>query len=277
MKVVSITCATLLLSTSIYAAGVMIVAHRGAPMEAPENTLPAFKLAWKQGADAIEGDFHLTKDDQIVCIHDSNTKRISATNLVVRNSTLDELRKLDVGVRHGEIFKGTVIPTIAEVFSTIPDQKTIYIEIKCGTEIIPALLREIKKSGLKKEQIIVISFDEQVIKELKAKAPEFKALWLHKIKEKESGESSPLKTVLTTLTQIKADGICSATKNVDVAYVKSIIENGFEFHVWTVDDITTARRFKEWGAKAIISNVHSYIRSNLVEQNATLDAEKPRK
>ena len=78
----------------------MIVAHRGASRDAPENTIPAFKLAWEQGADAIEGDFHLTKDGNIVCIHDGNTENVSNTNLVVRESTLAELRKLDVGAHH---------------------------------------------------------------------------------------------------------------------------------------------------------------------------------
>ena len=51
----------------------MIVAHRGASDDAPENTLQAFHLAWLQNADAIEGDFRLTKDEQIVCIHDEDT------------------------------------------------------------------------------------------------------------------------------------------------------------------------------------------------------------
>ena len=51
------------------------VAHRGASQEAPENTLASFRLAWEQGADAIEGDFYLTKDQRIVCLHDANTKR----------------------------------------------------------------------------------------------------------------------------------------------------------------------------------------------------------
>ena len=55
----------------------LIVAHRGASHDAPENTLPAFELAWKQGADAIEGDFLLTKDNKIVCIHDGSTKRLA--------------------------------------------------------------------------------------------------------------------------------------------------------------------------------------------------------
>ncbi len=242
----------------------MIVAHRGASRDAPENTIPAFKLAWKQGADAIEGDFHLTKDGHIVCIHDGNTENVANTNLVVGESTLAELRALDVGAHREEAFKGTGIPTIAEVFSTIPDQKTIYIEIKCGAEIIPALLEEIKKSELKREQIVVICFDKKIIQELKIKAPELKASWLSGFKKDESGKISPsLETVLTTLEQIKADGFSSTKDIIDEAFVKSIIEKGYEFHVWTVDDTTTARRFKKWGAKSITTNAPDYIKRTL--------------
>ena len=75
----------------------LIVAHRGSSFERPENTLPAFELAWEQGADAIEGDFLLTKDKQIVCIQDHSTKHLANRNLVVGESTLEELRELDVG------------------------------------------------------------------------------------------------------------------------------------------------------------------------------------
>ena len=141
----------------------MVVAHRGASGEAPENTIPAFNLAWKQGADAIEGDFHLTKDGQVVCIHDANTKKVAGKNLVVKNTTLAELKKLDVGIKKGAAFEGTSIPTIGEVFETIPAKKKIYIEIKCGLEIISPLLREVSKSRLEKEQVVFICFDAKII------------------------------------------------------------------------------------------------------------------
>ena len=274
MKTLLITCTLLLFSISTYADDVMIVAHRGASKEAPENTLPAFKLAWKKGADAIEGDFHLTKDGHIVCIHDRNTKKVSGENLVVSNVTLAELRKLDVGVRHGKAFTGTIIPTIAEVFSTIPKQKTIYIEIKCGAEIIPTLLQEIEKSDLKREQIVVISFDKKVIQELKSKAPRFKASWLSGFKKDKSGKISPsLETVLTTLNEIKADGFSSTKHMIDETLIKSIMEKGYDYHVWTVDDTKTARRFKKWGAKSITTNVPGYLKRTLAQREAVLDAE----
>ena len=73
----------------------MIVAHRGASDDAPENTLEAFHLAWLQNADAIEGDFRLTKDEQIVCIHDEDTSRTCGKKLIVAESTYAELCQLD--------------------------------------------------------------------------------------------------------------------------------------------------------------------------------------
>ena len=91
----------LLMLSSASLAAPFLVAHRGASKDAPENTLPAFELAWKQGADAIEGDFYLTKDGKIVCFHDGDTKKITGKKLVVKDSTLAELQALDVGEWRG--------------------------------------------------------------------------------------------------------------------------------------------------------------------------------
>jgi glycerophosphoryl diester phosphodiesterase len=256
----------LLLNVFAYAEETKIVAHRGASRDAPENTLPAFRLAWEQGADAIEGDFHLTKDNQIVCIHDRNTKKVSSANLVIRESTFDELRKLDVGAYRGKTFKGTVMPTLAEVFETVPDQKEIYVEIKCGTEIIPVLLAEFKKAKLKKEQIVVISFDKRVIQEVKTQAPQYKASWLASVKKDKSGNLAPsLDSILATLKQIKADGFSSHMNNIDEAFIRRIEQAGYGYHVWTVDDASIANRFKKWGADSITTNVPGHIRSKLVD------------
>ena len=248
----------------------IIVAHRGASKAAPENTLKAFHLAWEQGADAIEGDFHLTKDGKIVCIHDGNTKRYTNKNLTVSQSTLQELRTLDVGVRLGKKFKGTKIPTIGEVFATVPEGKKIYIEVKCGPEIIPTLLAEIKNSGLKNEQIIVISFKHQIIQILKSHTPQFKAYWLSHIKKDKAGKLIPsIATVLKTLKDINADGFSSSKNFVNESYIKSIMKNGYEYHVWTVDDAMTATRIAEWGAKSITTNVPGKMREELTRQAHT--------
>ena len=185
-------------------AGVLIVAHRGASEDAPENTLPAFRLAWEQGADAIEGDFYLTTDGQIVCIHDADTQRVAGTKLVVKNSTLAELRKLDVGAWKGQQWAGTQIPTIGEVLAVVPKGKRIYVEIKGGEAMVPRLLEEIGKSGLSAEQVVIISFDSEAIAAVKAGAPQYKAYWLSGFKKDEAGTITP--TVEAILETLKKSG-----------------------------------------------------------------------
>ncbi|MDP3283814.1 MAG: glycerophosphodiester phosphodiesterase [Desulfobacterales bacterium] len=243
----------------------VIVAHRGASKQAPENTIPAFKLAWEQDADAIEGDFQLTKDGAIVCIHDKDTKRVSGVKKVIEESTLEDLRKLDAGSWFGEKWRGTQIPLISEVLATIPDGKKIYIEIKSGSEILPGLFEELTKSGLKKDQIVVISFDKDVIRNFKSKEKGIKASWLSDFKkDKFSGKTKPsLKEVIDVLRQTRADGFSSTHKFIDDTFIKEIQREGFEYHVWTVDDPETARRFKRLGAKSITTNLPGYMKKSL--------------
>ncbi|MFA7172012.1 MAG: glycerophosphodiester phosphodiesterase [Kiritimatiellia bacterium] len=233
-----------------------IVAHRGASNEAPENTRPAFKLAWEQGADAIEGDFYLTKDGRIVCIHDGNTKRVAGTNLVIAASTFAELRALDVGRWKGERYRSTVIPSVEEVFALVPDSKGIYVEIKCGPEIIPEMLKILTRSGLKDEQVTFICFKKEVIRELKRVAPHYRAFWLCSLKRDKAENITPtLEQALATLREIKADGFSSSLGNLSDGYVQGIIAAGFEWHVWTVDNPEAAKRCVRLGAKSITTNV----------------------
>jgi glycerophosphoryl diester phosphodiesterase len=243
---------------------VTIVAHRGSSRIAPENTLPAFELAWEEGADAIEGDFHLTKDGHIVCIHDDDTKRVAGKRVLIRHSTLDELRKLDVGLYRGEKYKGAFIPTIEEVFFTIPERKKVYIEIKSKGAIVPRLFEEIKRSGLRHEQVIVISFYGEVIRECKREALQSKAFWVCEFRRNESGEIEPsLETVLETLKRIKADGLSSNWGIIDESFARSVIKHGYEFHVWAVDDLEIARQCIKWGARSVTTNVPGYMKENL--------------
>ena len=243
-----------------------IIAHRGASQAAPDNTIPAFELAWQQDADAIEGDFYLTKDGEVVCTHDKTTKRVAGTNLVVSKSTLAELQELDVGSFHSEAFKGIRMPTIAEVFATIPADKKIYVEVKCGAEIVPALIREIEKSGLKTEQVVVISFKSEVIREFKSKAPQYQASWLCSFKQDKAGAMTPpLKQVLKTLKQIQADAI-SSNKAIPQSFVEALGKQGYEWNVWTINDLAVAKQMKKRGVRAIITDAPDYIRTGLSDR-----------
>ncbi len=253
----------------------LIVAHRGASDNAPQNTLPSFKLAWEHGADAIEGDFHLTKDGEIVCVHDESTGGVSDINLIVKSSTLEELRRLDVGKSFDQEFQGTMIPTFSEVISTIPEGKKIYIEIKCGPEILPKLFREIENSNLKRKQIVIISFNQDVIREVKIMKPAIKASWLIWFSNDAStGELKPdFDTTLETLKSIKADGVSFGYNAVDESMIRKFRKAGLECHVWTVDHLETARIFDRWGVKSITTNnpyhMKRYLRKPLPSMAAT--------
>ena len=240
----------------------LIVAHRGASFDAPENTLPAFELAWEKGADAIEGDFLLTKDNQIVCIHDKTTKRLSEQNLVVAESTLEQLKTLDVGSWKNEKYAGTPMPTLSEVFATVPDGKNIFIEIKCGPEIIPYLVKEIQESDLKTDQVRMICFNEEVIKAFKEIMPHYKAYWLSAFKKKNGSWKPSLEEVLFTLQDCKADGLDSQ-HTIPPEFSKAVLSAGFEWHAWTINDVVTAKRLAKRDIYSVTTDRPKLIGSGL--------------
>jgi glycerophosphoryl diester phosphodiesterase len=106
-----------------------IFAHRGASAHAPENTLAAFELATRQGADAIELDAKLAADGEVVVIHDQTVDRTTDGRGRVREMTLSQLRQLDAGGRFAPDFRGERIPTLAEVFDAVGEKIFINIEL----------------------------------------------------------------------------------------------------------------------------------------------------
>ncbi|MEC9091387.1 MAG: glycerophosphodiester phosphodiesterase [Planctomycetota bacterium] len=249
----------------------LIVAHRGASYDAPENTIPAFKLAWDQHADAIEGDFYLTKDQKIVCIHNKTTGKYSSQDLSVSSSTLAELRKLDVGSYKHKKYKDVRIPSIREVFATVPPGKKIYVEIKCGPEIIPFLTREIDHSDLSADQVIVISFNSEVIKEFKKQTSKHKAYWLSGFKTQKGSASPSFELVVKTLKDIQADGFSSTQTRQDRNFIKAIQSEGFEYHVWTVNAPKIAQQFMDWGAQSITTDRPQFIRKAIENEYSNKD------
>ncbi len=91
-----------------------VAAHRGNIATFPENTMVAYKSAYEIGADMIELDLHMTKDGEIVLIHDGDLTRTADVSGQIRELTLDEIRRADVGIKKGEEFKGTRVPTLRE-------------------------------------------------------------------------------------------------------------------------------------------------------------------
>jgi len=251
--------------------GPLIVAHRGASADAPENTLSAFREAWRQDADAIEGDFYLTRDGRIVCFHDKTAKRTTdgKSTIKVADATLAELKKLDVGSWFDPKFAGERVPTLEEVLATVPAGKLMLIEIKCGVEIVPVLTRALAETTLKREQLRVIAFDAEVIAACKKAMPDVQAYWLTAFKRhKVTGAWTPsFASVLETLKRIGADGVdCEAAVCVDVSFAKMLRDAGMQFHCWTINDAERARRFAKLGVDSITTDQPAKLRAALEDR-----------
>ncbi len=238
----------------------LIVAHRGASHDAPENTLSAFRLAWEQGADGIEGDYYLTADQEIVCIHDGNTKRTTGVKKVVRQSTLSELQKLEYGGWKGSQWKGEPIPTFADVLETVPSGKTLVIELKAKEDIVPVLAKELAKHDTSDIQLLIIAFDQAVVRACKKQMPTIKVHWLTSFR-KDDGEDHfhpTAQEIARVIQRTNADGVGfhGNRRVVDEAFIQDLQEGGCqEFHVWTVDSIEDAEFFQSQGAYGITTNI----------------------
>ncbi len=95
-----------------------IYAHRGASGYAPENTLEAFELAAKMGADGVELDVHMTRDGELVVAHDEEVGRVANGFGLICNMTLPELKKLRFNKTHPE-YESAAIPTLREVYELL--------------------------------------------------------------------------------------------------------------------------------------------------------------
>ena len=115
----------------------LIFAHRGASAYAPENTLPAFKLAAEMHAFGVELDVHLTRDGKIVVAHDDRIDRMSDGHGLIREQTLDELRQYSFNCGKSE-FGRVEIPTLEDVYRLLePTGLYVNVEIKAsGTDFV---------------------------------------------------------------------------------------------------------------------------------------------
>ena len=240
---------------------VEVIGHRGASSEAPENTLAANRLAFQQNADGIEVDVRLTKDRKLVCTHDKNTLRTAGQELVIKESTLKELKSLDVGLWKGKQWKGETIPTLEEVLEEIPEDKKIFIEIKTGTESIDPLIEDIQKSKVESNCITVISFHQEVVKQVKRSR---ESLNVNLLIAFSGPKEISNEEVLQRLTEFKLDGVGAENHSrLSHTFVAPILEANKKVHVWTVDDIEQAKTYKELGLSSITTNVPQLIRSAL--------------
>lgn len=235
-----------------------IIAHRGASYLAPENTLAAVKLAYTLGADAVEIDIRLSKDKQLMVIHDADTQRTApGTNLIIKESEAAVLRKLDVGSWKDPEFMGERMPLLEEVMALVPSRKKLIVEIKTGPKILPYLAQKVKESGIS-NRLTLISFKQATILKARELMPELPVFWL-----RNNWVEHTMEDVIALAKSQGLRGLDVHYKLVDEAFMEKMRNQGLEVWVYTVNEPRKGKALFALGVKGLTTDRPQWLRSQL--------------
>lgn len=229
----------------------LIIAHRGASAKAPENTLAAFELAFEMGADGIELDVMLSKDEQLVVIHDDTVDRTTNGSGRVSDFSLSILQGLDAGGVFSTAFRGEQLPSLVEVFERFGAKMLINVELKNYatpfdglTDKVVNLIQKYKLLN----SVLLSSFNPLNLRRAKRRLPEVR-LGLLTL----SGKAGALSRGAFGRI-FPYDALHPYYSDVNETLVNKIHSLGRQVNVWTVDEPEELLRLYQLGVDGIITN-----------------------
>jgi len=235
------------------------IAHRGASALAPENTIAAFERAVELGADVIELDLHMSRDGELVVIHDDTLDRTTDGRGVVHELNLKDLKRLDAGRWFGKEFAGERIPTLTEVLQRFAGKVPLALEVKAGSAFFPGIEEKVI-SALRRHSAIgqaaVASFDHYALQRLKEIEPTLRTAALL------VGRPVSLSALAGPA---KADGLALEASFVTKTEVEACRAAGLQLVVWVVNDPAQMRHFIRLGVDGIITDRPDLLRLALTE------------
>ncbi|HUS30773.1 MAG TPA: glycerophosphodiester phosphodiesterase family protein [Kofleriaceae bacterium] len=208
-----------------------IIAHRGASTDETENTIAAFKRAWDLGVEGVELDVRVSRDGQVIVMHDDNTKRLTGVDKLVAEQTLAELKKL-------ELPKKQRIPTLREAMATIPPGRAMFVEIKTGIETVPAVAAAIRASWPSNTTIMLQGFDADTLVALATAVPDAPAYWTVDPPLDEANQPLPYpREVIDEAVRRKFAGLALLAPSVDDNLLAAARDAGILIDVWTLNDV----------------------------------------
>jgi glycerophosphoryl diester phosphodiesterase len=228
-----------------------IVAHRGASHDAPENTLIAFRRAWELGVEGVELDVHLTRDGEVVVIHDATTRRTAGRDRPVAAQTLAELKSLDAGGWKSPEFAGERIPTIAEAMATIPRGRTMFIELKSKLDTAARVARAIRAADPRPRGALLAlqGFDPVALAAFAAELPGVPAYWT--VQPPLDDEDRPLPYPLAIVDEAKRHrfaGLALLHVSTSDELLDAARRAGLLVDVWTINE---APELARWHARDV--------------------------
>lgn len=215
-----------------------IIGHRGSPLAAPENTLASFQAAVLEGVEAVELDVRLTRDGEVVVMHDAALGRTVVGSGYVEEMDAARLRALDAG-------KGERVPTLREVLRAFPSL-LVDVEIKAdagNAERLPARVAQVVREEDALDRVLVTSFEPALAQDYGQLTNTRAGIIVpFPIGPEDVAEFPRLKHVMLVADAAEAEVIAELTAN------------GIHVHVWTVNDMATARELLARGASSVITD-----------------------
>ncbi|WP_226642463.1 glycerophosphodiester phosphodiesterase [Mesobacillus subterraneus] len=227
----------------------LILAHRGYAAEYPENTMLAFKEAEKAGADGLELDVQMTRDGELVVIHDEKVDRTTDGTGLIKDYSLEDLRKLDARFKFKELPKKEQIPTLDEVLEWLSGNGMI-CNIELKNSIIPytgmeeKVINKVRHYNLS-DRIIISSFNHYSIVHSYLLAPEIEIAPLL---------SEGLYMPWIYAQSIKARGFHPHWRAAPDQIVKASLESGIEVRPYTVNKESELERLFKVNCSAVITD-----------------------
>jgi len=234
----------------------LVIAHRGASATAPENTIAAFEQAIVDGADGIELDLHLSRDDQLVVIHDASVGRTTNGSGSVRDRTLRELKRLDAGGWRGPRFEGQRIQTLQEVFERFRDRTRFWIELKGGSDRYPGIEERVVSTIEiydMLDRVLVQSFDRRAVEQIR--------IFNREIRVGVLTDRQPLRAVIGSL--VPPYALCPRADTITDDDLAQMRAAGLDCYVWTVNEPAQMDRLIDYGVSGIITDRPELLRSRL--------------
>jgi glycerophosphoryl diester phosphodiesterase len=248
----------------------IFIAHRGESYEAPENTLASINLAWHNDDDAVEIDVRMTKDKKIVAIHDNTTLRTGKRFMNVSSSNYDDLLKVDVGKFKGSKWVDEKIPILEEVIDTIPDGKSLFVEIKSKDNIVKPLQKLIEQKNINPKQIKFIGFSLETMSLVKKYLEEYETYWI--VEKKTALKKIIIDDIILKCQSSKLNGLdMQEGKYLDYDLIQTVKNAGLMIYTWTVDDPVRAKQLISYGIDGITTNRAFWLRNQIQSKKVDRD------
>lgn len=217
----------------------LIIAHRGASAEKPENTLAAFRRALALGVDGIELDVHVTRDGVPVVFHDDKLARLTGARGRLIACTWPELARLRI---HGS----EPIPRLVDVLRLTRMRAVVQIELKAGAAVAPVV--QAVKAARALNWVIFASFDAKLVRQAGALAPKVPRMLISESRRRPAA-------ILRQLADCRALGLSFNHRRIpSAAWIQYFQLRGYSVWAWTVNDAATARRLAGWGVDALLGD-----------------------